>query len=347
MNKIISTIFMTIILINSSLAKRGNAKERNPEEDRIVLENMLKNMEESRQTHLSQFQAPSQYYECGPEARVRGEGALVSAHKKYAQDYSIPIQNLKDSACEYGKSNDFHWAKFTYVNEDNKTCTAYSVFRWVEPRNKKQKTPIIFELEAEFTEKANEGLTCKTPEENPTKIQIDEKSQVTVHEEPQVVHETIQVFGPSHTRLPAHPQIGKEVPSKNRNELSMDDEDMSESNDQTDASIKHDEHDPMINKRLMGGWVHCEPKDSLEVPKVFAMLIAQNKLAAITVYTQNVVRCEKQLVNGMNYNLVMSFNGKECQIQYNEAFTGPITLMNSSNPYHDVKLCTEVYSSSK
>lgn len=344
MTKIIPTILTTIILINFGLARGKNknqlAKEANNDADVKQLENILKNMEDARIEHEGKFMPPTEYFKCGPEARVRGEGALVSAHRKYGITTSATPEDLKRASCEYGLSNGYHWARFTFTNEENKVCTVWSVFKWITPK-RKQNTPTIFELEAEFTKRANKDEVCRDPE-SASKIQIDKEPEVV---QPEVIQpEVIQVYGPAHTKLPSHPQTGKDAPAHTRNELSLeDDEEVSESEQQTVSGVKHTEHDDMINRKMMGGWVLCDEKDKEEVPKVFSMLVAQNLVSDIIVYTQNVIRCERQLVNGLNYNLVMSFSGKECQIAYHKEFKGQISLMKSSLPYHNVEECTEVY----
>ena len=333
MNKILSTIFTTIILINFSMAS-GNT---------VFLENALKKIEAEQAAHEAGFQIPTSYSACGDEALSRSVDALTMARKKHYDNVNLDVSLLKSATCEYSVVNGITWSKLSYVNADNLDCTSYVVFKWITPNKKNKDKQITFELQQDYTSRANEGLVCQPRIETPkiqidetTKIQIDETPKIQIDEAPKIqIDETlkpvVQRFGPLRRPLASRPQNDKLEATNTRADLSIDEDEISDS----------------VQETLDGGWVECEKSDFSEAPRVIAMLIAQEKIDGVTVYTQNVTKCQKQLVNGMNFNVVISLNKKSCQVAYHQAINGEVSLLTTGHEFEGIDLCTRVFSPRK
>jgi len=386
MNKITSTIFTTIILINLAMAGgKGTAYNRRQN-----------NNTRQQVDHLTRYEVPASYIDCEDKFFDIAKKALAAASGKNALKSDTYDSQLSNASCGY-MHNSYDWARVTYLKDNNSQCTVYVVVSWV-PWVKTNKDGYV--LNKEHTQRANQEMAhCVSLEDNSSKVHTDDQdmneeveeqtTEIDVvdvderDEQPQAVDESTQTsqidttanqhnhqeeeqsvddelsnednnkednkdveaengqfFGPGHFRLPLVPQKGAQNP-EGRNDLSLEEDDEEEeSNTQNHSVVRA--HEPLV-----GGWTPCSPSDSMAVPQVFAMLIAQNKLTGIVVYSQNVEHCEKHLVNGLNYNVVVSFNDSKCQIAYHREFSGEVSLLTSARKYPGVEECTEKYRPNK
>ena len=350
MNRFISVILTTIILMNFC-AVNGSL---------TALENALKSLNDAREKKQLAFVEPTSYYPCNAEALLRAEKAFKTASKSVSNFSENAPQDLSTASCEYNSSNGYHWAKLTYTTEENKICTKIVIFKWITPKDKKNVRNIL-EFQDDFTFQANQGLKCEDAIVNDSKIQIDDEviiqeevAQVDVEPvEQKVIQEKIVsdnvnvieealTFGPQHTHLAAHPQNDK-VGSNERAPLSVDEDVVAEES----APENHIKPETSNTSQLVGSWKLCGDSEVQNVKSVFAILIGQKKVSAVYITNQNVRECRKQLVNGMNYSVLLSFDNVPCQIAFNEAFNGLISLSNTAPKYDNAKECTEVYSPSQ
>ena len=149
--------------------------------------------------------------------------------------------------------------------------------------------------------------------------------------------EIIPSFGPARFRIPAHNQV---------------------SNIQTPVERAEPEivsEEPVRNAKRMGivgGWKDCEGEQITQVPEAFAVAVSQNKIKKQPAYTQNVKSCKMQLVNGLKFKVVMSFDEIECSMSYYKSFapnTDPssifskYTLYEENNAVEGIKACSAAF----
>ena len=81
---------------------------------------------------------------------------------------------------------------------------------------------------------------------------------------------------------------------------------------------------------LMGGMNNCNNATKMHLKSLLINLMNQGVFRGFTVYLENIVECEAQVVAGMNYKVVLSFNNKErCPVSIYEHWNGSVTLKNA------------------
>ena len=104
---------------------------------------------------------------------------------------------------------------------------------------------------------------------------------------------------------------------------------MAQTAEPVEATPFVDELDRNIREPVMGGMNKCNSATKLHLKNLLVNLMNQGVFRGFVVYSENIVECEAQVVNGMNYKAVVSFNGKErCPLQVYEHFSGSVTLKN-------------------
>ena len=66
--------------------------------------------------------------------------------------------------------------------------------------------------------------------------------------------------------------------------------------------------------KKMGAWGNCTTEDIAPIATLFKMLFVTEKILNVSVTTENVFKCEAQVVNGRNVNVLMSIDGAKCHI---------------------------------
>ena len=102
-----------------------------------------------------------------------------------------------------------------------------------------------------------------------------------------------------------------------------------EENSNEESEEVSDEQPQQDHKRgfaFTGGYSEAAWED---IASLYKDLVVADLFEGKIIYHQNVVKAEKQLVNGLNYSVVFSFNGKRCQLQVYSSFNKQFTI------YHD------------
>ena len=104
---------------------------------------------------------------------------------------------------------------------------------------------------------------------------------------------------------------------------------------------KQEEHDA-LHTHLMGGWQNCTKENLSHVPRYLSVLTARNVILGIHTYTENVVHCEQQIVNGTNFNVKVGFNQSVCQIAFHVSLDNEVTALTTATPFEGVPPCTQM-----
>jgi hypothetical protein len=104
---------------------------------------------------------------------------------------------------------------------------------------------------------------------------------------------------------------------------------------------KQEEHDA-LHTHLMGGWQNCTKENLSHVPRYLSVLNARNVILGIHTYTENVVHCEQQIVNGTNFNVKVGFNQSVCQIAFHVSLDNEVTALTTATPFEGVPPCTQM-----
>lgn len=258
------------------------------------------------------------YSECDEFSEDIAKRAAQEAQSKKSLNKDFKNLNLDNFVCKH-TYNKYDWFKLTFTHE-GETCTIFVIASW---------TPWVLQrqferyaLEAKHTLRANQEFgKCEVETPSAGKIHIDEEAEELSNDD-EVVEEVH--FGPGNMVLPLHPRKEEEAPQVKHN-------------------LVEEEVEELPQTPLMGGWRDCDESEKKKVPGVFAQLMAQDKIKGLHVYTQNVSECKAQLVNGLNYNVVLSFNSKKCRLAFDEEFTGPVSLFEGAPSVGDFKECVEVF----
>ena len=352
MQKLISFILISIILSAMVAAKIG-------------------------QYHPPQYRVPisKSFVECTRSAFVIAKKAATQVVESKSLQKDFNKINFDHATCEYAFGAGYHWFKLTFDHE-NQTCTIYVVASWNPFARQSDGTR--FALNKEFTLRANKELgKCEedaityagklfedeaaaefsnddevhavpaveqfsNEEEVHVAPAVEQLSNVEeVHAAPAFEHftdvhtneeATVETtnqdvfFGPGNIALPLRPKKALDAPARHH---LLEEEDIEEA----------------PKGMMVGGWRDCNASEKSKVLTVFGQLISQDKIKSIHIYQQNIAQCKAQLVNGMNYNVLLSFNGQHCRLAFHEEFKGQISLFNGAPSLGDFKECAEALSS--
>lgn len=146
-------------------------------------------------------------------------------------------------------------------------------------------------------------------------------------------------YGPSKTHLPLRPQEDQNEPVNRKDLL----EETDESVDNTDEVIGQPEPKNVFQPGpIGGGWSVCSEEHNLYVRQAFSKLMLSNVLKSKAIYKENIVACHQQVVNGMNYNIVFSFNKKQCELSVYD-MRGQVRLSKMPRKFPHIADCAEVY----
>lgn len=69
-----------------------------------------------------------------------------------------------------------------------------------------------------------------------------------------------------------------------------------------------------MNEHLAGGVSNCSDEHKQQLKGIFAKLVHENVVQNISLYDENFVSCTAQVVSGMKYEAVLSFNDEKCVV---------------------------------
>jgi hypothetical protein len=324
------------------------------------------------------------FIECTRSAFLIAKRAATEAVKSKSLQKDFNKINLDHATCEYTLGSGYDWFKLTFDHEDQ-TCTIYVVASWTPWVLQRDETRFAlnkeFTLRANkelgkceehattyagklFEDEAAEELSnddevhaapaveqLSNEEEVHASPAVEQLSNVEevhaapaveeVHTAPAVEHftdvhtneeATVETtnqdvfFGPGNIALPLRPKKALDAPARHH---LLEEEDIEEA----------------PKGMMVGGWRDCNASEKSKVLTVFGQLISQDKIKSIHIYQQNIAQCKAQLVNGMNYNVLLSFNGQHCRLAFHEEFKGQISLFNGAPSLGDFKECAEALSS--
>lgn len=332
MNKTIPTIFITIILSTIGFVQ-GTTTIQTEQGVNVAVPN------------------ENSYTECSPLVRKFAAYSIKVANDNNFLAKKFENLNLDNAVCTYSNAEKKNWFKMT-VTQDNETCTLYAVAvvtNWKEPVNvKATKNHIAFFYEG--TDAANKHFGgCKTESFANSKIHIDideeEVEEELSQEDTFGENQNDITFGPASILINGAPQEIKTEEIAAPEEIKIEEfAAPAEIKEEEVAAPGEIQEEQVRLPKLLGGWRDCNDSEKRKVPSVFAMLIAQDKFKSLPVYTENVVQCSAQLVNGMNYNVVVSFDEKVCRLSFHEEISGPISLIENHSNLQDIKECSQVLS---
>lgn len=210
-----------------------------------------------------------------------------------------------------------------------------------EPKQESKQESKQEQKQAQVPQTKNESQ--QTSDREAPKVK-DENTQTSIQDNTNqsAQEETIftirpNTFGPAGFKLPMKPQKqAKERTNRKQPKIAHD-----INEDDTYKAMRNmfEQHE---DEPIAGGWEPCTQEDKKLVPQVFGMLIAQGKIHGVAVYSQNVIECQHQVVAGMNYNVVVAFNHKKCQLAFYRDLQGEVSLFSGAPAYEGVQDCTEV-----
>ena len=81
-----------------------------------------------------------------------------------------------------------------------------------------------------------------------------------------------------------------------------------------------------VKKFIAGGFSKCNTHTLKQIPHLFITLANQNVLKSVVVYSENVTKCEVQVVAGLNYKLTITLNDESCNYIIYEDLSGNVSL---------------------
>ena len=81
-----------------------------------------------------------------------------------------------------------------------------------------------------------------------------------------------------------------------------------------------------VKNFIAGGFNKCNKHTLLHIPNLFIALANDKTLKAVVVYSENITKCEVQIVKGMKYNVTVSLNDEVCDYTIYEDITGEVSL---------------------
>lgn len=359
MNKTLAIIFAILFLRDVEAGKnRDQRKAKNAHQQFL---------------HATRYDKPGSFNQCGVFTDI-AKKALVEANKVAEFGLSDQeIEALSQEQCKWGLSN-YDWYVFEFERGDQ-VCKHYVVASVTNFLLQKIKNK--YYLIKDQTKQANqEDGGCKpkpqTKQEDVTpQHSTSQKIQHDINEEDsQTFTVRPNTYGPAGFKLPMKPQKAAQEARKRNNLKDIVEEDepvhiepLFSEFDEEDEPVhieplfsEFDEEntynpakkaisvqtESQTSEPLVGGWSQCNDEDKHLVPRVFAMLIAQGKIHGVTAYSQNVVECEHQLVNGMNYRAVVAFNHSKCQIAFHKEFSGELSLLSTAPVFQGVQNCVDM-----
>lgn len=106
---------------------------------------------------------------------------------------------------------------------------------------------------------------------------------------------------------------------------------------------REDPNDSRAIGGMAGGWTDCKRNSKLEAQKLLTELANLNVLKAVITYTENITKCQLQVVAGMNYKLELSYNDDVCNLVIYEALDGKVQI---GNNFKTTKACAGYFTES-
>lgn len=369
MNKSQLIITLSIILLGLSPV---NAGKNNKTNNKFTVKKPIQPDMKPVQTAALAYVEPTGWVDCED---LVDDGHIVlnaAVAEKIIPTELIPesAEALEKATCSWTTANGYSFYKFEHKKGDS-VCTVYAVaslytFRLRQvgdlkyskehttTANKKMgecksvvedksiQTDEIVEEEAAAPIMVEETVGQKEfhDEVHPNKIPevntVAPKSKFFYEHQAKVEQKSAEVESLSEIELPKFVRQNAIIPKYKTPSYEPTAEDFSQ------LYNEQEEHDA-LHTHLMGGWQECSEKNLRHVPRFFNVLSARGLIYGIHIYTENVIHCEQQVVNGLNFNVKVGFNDSVCQVALHVSLNNEVSSLNTATQFEDPPLCTQVF----
>lgn len=341
MSKLFSALIATIIFLQTASAASKN-----------------------KYKYSTKYIVPHNYGGCFKEAFDLALVALAENTDLNLPTIPSDLSVLSSHNCRQ-EHNSYDWLELSYPQGD-KTCVVLVVMDWInvvrhpDPKIREKR----FQIHRDYTERANQQFgKCTENKVESAKIQTDD-IDVEINEDiseddivkpiketeqeikPAGVVEPVEKieivapevhWGPAKLVLPTHNQVARNAPT-DRSELPTQEDDVP-------AQMHTLLTSQAPSSNWEGGWESCNANEYFLVGTYMKVLSHKIGIIPVDVTTENVAKCLKQIVNGTNYNFILSFNGKTCQVAFHVSLPKPreLTDLYSAPKFANVVECADYF----
>lgn len=272
---------------------------------------------------------PTFWSDCGDIAETGREVfGFAQAKGVISSDIAPKTEaDLEKATCSWAVQNNYAWFKFEH-EKDGSICSVY-VIAGLMTLNRND--PKLSKFVESHTKTANNemGKCTPIPPSYDTATQTDEVVE-------KVDETKVEDIDLEDIPLPKLVRRNATYPKTKTPSYEITGEDMSS------LFNEQEEHDA-LHTNLMGGWQGCSKANHRHVPRFFNVLTNRGLISGVHVYTENVVHCEQQLVNGLNFDVKVAFNGNACWLAFHASFNDEVSQLTTAPRTDDIPLCIEVF----
>ena len=360
MTKSLSIIVLSIILIAATQAKGKNLS--------------------AQVAALLAYTEPAEYAysECDDDLVGVSHKALelAMALPDFPKDLKPSSDELASAKCQWAWPRQSKtWFKFTFSRED-KVCTVYAVATYYS-MNLRSGPKLT--LTSDFTLRANKELgKCEPVQKEVVELDLGVEIQEPVEEQVNLVADekdlvsedfvsTLERQESEDLDLPI--SLNNETPKIELPELDFDEDELfnlplpvlrrrnahiwkpknnvgefQDHSESFESLFDQKTEEDALFAHPLGGWNVCNPEEHEYIDRVFRVLAGNGHIHNVEVFSQNVIHCEKQIVNGINYNMIVGLNAKKCQVAFHSSTQREISLLTSAYKFPEVLDCIELLS---
>jgi hypothetical protein len=325
-------------------------------------------------SHGLSYVKPNQWSDCDglEETGYRVLNAAIANRAIPADIVPENDEALKNAKCFWTTENNYSWFKFEH-KKGNSICTVYVVSGLYTLRlredgetkftrdhtqtaNKEMGncTPITHDIPVETEEVSQSEVVNHIPtqkefadEIHPSKIALNNQTppksrffaehQAKLAEIAEESNDHLEDFDienlPKLTLKRQKAYIAKErAPKTPAYEPTSED---------FEQLFNEKEENEALHDNLMGGWRNCTEQNRRHVARYFNVLALRGLIQSVKVYTENIKKCEQQLVNGWNFKVKIAFNGRVCHIAFHNSFKDEVSALTTAHDSADGLQCTQ------